>query len=170
MLKYLTPNAYYENLAIIDPAQLVTLGIEGLIFDLDNTITTWNNLEVEKDTLEWFTRLHQAGIKACILSNNSMPRIKPVADMLGIDFVEKAKKPFLSGYKRALAVMGTNTQNTIMIGDQLFTDIWGAKRLGMKGILVKPISLEREFMGTRFNRFWERRIMKAIHKRIPKEL
>ena len=165
MLKYLTPNAYYENLAII-----VTLGIEGLIFDLDNTITTWNNLEVEKDTLEWFTRLHQAGIKACILSNNSMPRIKPVADMLGIYFVEKAKKPFLSGYKRALAVMGTNTQNTIMIGDQLFTDIWGAKRLGMKGILVKPISLEREFMGTRFNRFWERRIMKAVHKRIPKEL
>mgnify|MGYP000902491075 CR=1 FL=1 len=170
MLKYLTPNAYYESLAAIKPEKLVQSGIKGVIFDLDNTITTWNNIEVEKATIDWFVALHNAGIKACILSNNSMPRIKPVAGLLGIYCVEKAKKPLLTGYRRAMQTMGTNTQNTLMVGDQLFTDIWGAKRLGLKGILVKPISLEHEFMGTRFNRFWERRIMKAVQKRIPKEL
>ena len=40
--------------------------------------------------------------------------------------------------------MGTNKKNTIFIGDQLFTDIYGAKRTGIANILVSPIHPKEE--------------------------
>ena len=40
--------------------------------------------------------------------------------------------------------IGTNKDNTIFVGDQLFTDIYGANRTGIRSILVKPIHPKEE--------------------------
>ena len=41
--------------------------------------------------------------------------------------------------------MDTRPENTVFVGDQLFTDIFGAKRIGLKNFLVKPINEKEEF-------------------------
>jgi shikimate kinase len=43
-----------------------------------------------------------------------------------------------------MRLMGTTSDNTLFIGDQLFTDVWGAKRLGIYCILSKPINPKEE--------------------------
>ncbi len=124
-LRLFTPEGYYKKLSAIPVDQLVAQGIRGVILDLDNTINTWNSLKIEPEVLAWFDKLHAAGIKSCILSNNHAPRIAPVAEAVGSLFVGEAKKPMKSGYRRGMKVLGTGIGNTIMVGDQLLTDIFG---------------------------------------------
>ena len=40
--------------------------------------------------------------------------------------------------------MGTNEKNTLFVGDQIFTDVWGANKAGIYSILVKPIHPKEE--------------------------
>jgi len=162
-LRLFTPEGYYKKLSAIPIDQLVAQGIKGMILDLDNTITTWNNLEFDPEVLTWFEQLHAAGIKSCILSNNYAPRIEPIAKAVGSLYVGQAKKPLKSGYRRGMKVLGTGIENTIMVGDQLLTDIFGGKRTGLRCILVEPISTEKEYWFTTYvNRKIEKRILKKL--------
>ena len=44
-----------------------------------------------------------------------------------------------------MEIMGTDKENTLFVGDQLFTDVWGAKREpGFIIFLVKPIHPKEE--------------------------
>lgn len=159
MFELLCPDDQASSLDRIQVDHLVQRGIRGLMIDLDNTMTPWNDLEVGPKVTRWFKDVEKAGIRTCILSNNrSKQRVAAVADQLGIPFVYRASKPRERAYQAGMAVLKTDKRETAVIGDQLFTDVLGGKRAGYYTILVLPIS-KREFIGTRLIRRIERVIL-----------
>lgn len=88
-------------------------------------------------------KLRALGFRYCFVSNNQKPRVEPFAKAVE-DFIENAHKPAVKNYKKACQVIGIDLDRTIFIGDQLFTDIYGAKRAGIRTILVKPIHPKEE--------------------------
>ena len=127
----------------IDLEQLKKDGKAGVIFDIDNTLVRHGEPADER-ALELFDRLKKIGIDTCLLSNNKRPRVESFANQVGSKFIFKANKPSVAGYKKAMELMNTSTENTIFVGDQLFTDVYGANRTGMFSILVKPIHPKEE--------------------------
>ena len=132
------PERVAKNAFAIPYEQLYEEGIRGIVFDIDNTLTL-PDAPADEACRELFRRLGDIGLKACIVSNNRGPRVKSFAADVGADFVPKALKPRRYGYRRAMELMGTVPENTVSVGDQLFTDIWGANRIGMHSILTKPL-------------------------------
>lgn len=152
MFEYFRPTLQANSLDLISVEQLAQDGIRGLIIDLDNTMTPWNDVEVGPKVEAWFIKVKQAGIRACVVSNNSKrQRVAVVADQLDIPFVFGATKPRRRAFRAGMALIKTGQKDTAVIGDQLFTDILGGNRLGLYTILVTPIN-DREFIGTRFMR------------------
>ncbi len=167
MFGLLRPRAYFDALPAIAPAELAQRGYRALLFDVDNTITTWNSPDIAEDVLGWFGELPQYGLAGCIISNNSAARLQPLAARLGIEFLPKARKPLPFGYTRAAAMLGAAKSETLMIGDQLLTDILGANLAGIDAVLLKPISLAREFKWTYVNRRIEKLIWRPVMKGVP---
>ena len=91
-----------------------------------------------------FERLKRIGYRCCLISNNQEPRVKMFNEKIQVDYVYNAHKPSTKNYIRAMEIMGTDRSNTLFIGDQLFTDVWGAKRAGIPNILVKPLHPKEE--------------------------
>ena len=156
MFDYFRPTVQAPSLDLISVDQLVQDGIKGLIIDLDNTMTPWNDVKVGPKVAEWFVKVKAAGIKACVVSNNKKrKRVAVVAERIGIPFVFRAAKPRERAFRAGMKILGTGSGDTAVIGDQLFTDIFGGNRLGLFTILVTPIN-DREFIGTRFLRQLEK--------------
>lgn len=162
MLKLFRPIAYFEGLALIKPADLQALGYRLLLLDVDNTITTWNNQQLAPEVEQWFTQLSRYDLQACLLSNNSAERLQGLANHLGVAFYAKARKPLPAGYRRALQQMGGQSAHTLMLGDQLLTDILGASLAGLDSVLLRPISLAQEFRWTYVNRRIEKLFIKKV--------
>jgi len=141
---------------------LVKLKIKGLIIDVDNTITEWNSPELKQEVYDWFSQLKARNIRACIASNNSQARVIGIAKSLGIPAISKAGKPRRRSFLQAMQAINTLPEATAVIGDQLFTDILGGKRLGLYTILVKPIN-SKEFVGTRLMRQLEKIVLKKCN-------
>ena len=119
-------------------------GIRGIIFDIDNTLVP-HGAPADNRANKMFSRLHELGMETCLLSNNKEPRVSAFAKDAGIlNFIFKGRKPGVEGYQRAMKLMGTNSSNTIFVGDQLFTDVFGAKRAGIYSILVSRIHPKEE--------------------------
>lgn len=127
----------------ITPEFLIKNNIRGLLLDLDNTLTTHDNPVPGDGVTEWLDSMRSAGIKMVIVSNNHPPRVKPFADMLGLDFVCEGKKPFSSGFNRAQKRMGIPFSQLAVVGDQIFTDMLGANLKRVRGIFVYPIEHEK---------------------------
>ncbi|MCI7803604.1 MAG: YqeG family HAD IIIA-type phosphatase [Oscillospiraceae bacterium] len=127
----------------ITPEFLIKNNIRGLLLDLDNTLTTHDNPVPGEGVTEWLDSMRSAGIKMVIVSNNHPPRVKPFADMLGLDFVCEGKKPLASGFNRAQKRMGIPFSQLAVVGDQIFTDMLGANLKRVRGIFVYPIEHEK---------------------------
>lgn len=158
VLSLLRPRLIYNSIFDIPLAELHQTGIRGLIFDLDNTLTEWDNPELSEETVEWLKEAKDVGHRMCFVSNNSDHRVREVADLVQVPFVARAGKPRRRSFRRALEIMRTSREETAVIGDQLFTDMLGGNRLGLLTILVTPIS-KHEFIGTRFVRLIEKIIL-----------
>lgn len=143
MFKMFFPDEWYESSWGIDYESLYQEGYRGVIFDIDNTLALHGEPPLP-ETYALFERLNQLGYKTCLLSNNREPRVKSFAELVNSPYIFKADKPSVTGYKRAMIQMGTHRGNTVFVGDQLFTDVWGAKRTGIKSILVQPIAPREE--------------------------
>ena len=161
------PVAYFDKLELLEPEVLLVKGYRWLLLDVDNTITTWNNRHLTPTVKQWFEAVSAAGLHACLLSNNSAERLQGLAASLGIDFCAKARKPLPHGYWRAVKQMGAKPSATLMIGDQLLTDIMGAGLAGLDSVLLKPISLAQEFRWTYVNRRIEKLFIKGVLARTP---
>ncbi|MHB8124029.1 MAG: YqeG family HAD IIIA-type phosphatase [Desulfitobacteriaceae bacterium] len=156
MFELFRPTLQAKSLDGISIERLVSEGIRGLIIDLDNTMTPWNDLEVGPRVSRWFSELQAAGIQSCVVSNNKhRRRVAVVAEKLGIPFVFRATKPRGKAFRAGMKILKTGPKDTAVIGDQIFTDILGGNRLGLYTILVLPIS-DHEFVGTRFLRQMEK--------------
>lgn len=137
------PDEYVASTYVIDFEKWYEGGVRGLIFDIDNTLVP-HGAPADHRAVKLFERLKRIGFDTCLISNNQEPRVKPFADLVGSKYVYDAHKPSTKNYKKAMELMGTNVDTTIFIGDQLFTDVWGAKRTGIRSILVKPIHPKEE--------------------------
>ncbi len=135
----------------ITPKFLKKHGIKGLILDVDNTLTTHDNPVPAEGIVKWLENMKKNGIKLIIVSNNHAERVKPFADPLGLDFVSDSGKPLKKGYTAAMKKMGLSRHETAAVGDQLFTDVWGANFAGVKMLYVDPMELEPK--SKRFIRF-----------------
>lgn len=143
MFKKLYPTKYLDSPYSIDYEQLYRSGIRGLIYDIDNTLVE-HGMPATERAIKLFEQLRSIGFDTCLISNNKEPRVKPFADAVGSKYVYDAHKPSRKNYIRAMELMGTDTGNTYFIGDQIFTDVYGANRAGIPSILVKPIHPKEE--------------------------
>lgn len=142
---YFYPDAYLDSAYMIDYRKLYSEGIRGIIFDIDNTLVM-HGYPPDDRAVDLLRRLDEMGFAILFLSNNKEERVRTFRDgsVPSAFYIYKASKPASAGYKNAMKIMGTNRESTILIGDQLFTDIWGAKRCRIRNILVKPIHKKEE--------------------------
>lgn len=161
MYRLLTPHLAVESLFEIDFDALAADGVRGVIFDLDNTIIPWDSCEMCPTIEEWLRGVLDRGLKVAIVSNNWHSRVREIADRFGLPFVSRAYKPAKSGFRRALASLGLEPHETVVVGDQLFTDVLGGNRLGLRTVWVKPLTAH-EFIGTRIHRYFERVAVKRL--------
>lgn len=137
------PDEIQESSYDIDYKKLYDEGVRGLIYDIDNTLVMHGAPANEK-AIKLFENLKEIGFDIVLLSNNKEERVKNFNKDVNVHYFYKAGKPKKSGYLAAMKVMGTDINSTVFIGDQLFTDVWGAKRCGIRNILVKPIDPHEE--------------------------
>ena len=128
-----------------------------MILDIDNTLVK-HGAPPNPEAIAFFEELRQIGFATCIISNNHEPRVKSFADEVKSSYLYDAGKPSRKPYLEAMRLCGSDKDNTLFLGDQLFTDIYGANRTGIKSILVKPIHQDPEFQ-IRLKRFGERIVM-----------
>lgn len=127
----------------IDFEKLYEQGYRGVIFDIDNTLVE-HGKDANEQALRLFRELKRLGMESCLLSNNKKERVLRFNREIQTHAIYKAAKPAAKNYRQAMALMGTTEENTVFVGDQLFTDVWGAKRLGIYNILVAPINKKEE--------------------------
>lgn len=143
MLKKFYPGEYVDSTYSIDFDRLYKEGYRGIIFDIDNTLVP-HGAPADDKACAFFAHLKELGFSCMLLSNNKEPRVKMFHDAVGVPYIYKAGKPKPAGYRRAMEEMGTDLGNTIFVGDQIFTDIYGANLAGIRTILVKPIHPKEE--------------------------
>lgn len=143
MFKKFYPGEYLESAYGIDFEKLYQEGYRGIIFDIDNTLVP-HGAPADDRAKKLFAALKKLGYRCCLLSNNKEPRVKMFNDEVQVDYIFKAGKPKISGYERAMELMGTDKENTLFVGDQIFTDVYGANRAGIRTILTKPIHPKEE--------------------------
>lgn len=143
MFETFFPDEYVASTYIIPFEKFYEKGYRGLIFDIDNTLVM-HGAPADERAKNLFVRLKMIGFDCCLLSNNQEPRVKMFNEDVHVHYICDAHKPSTKNYEKAMELMGTDKTNTIFIGDQLFTDVWGAKRTGIRNILVKPIHPKEE--------------------------
>ncbi|KXG43145.1 YqeG family HAD IIIA-type phosphatase [Tepidibacillus decaturensis] len=158
------PNLHVKSIYDIDLQALKKAGITSIITDLDNTLVEADSPEYTPKLVKWLDDLQEMGFKVMIVSNNNKTRVSEFADPLTVPYIYKARKPFKNAFHKALELLGSTVNETVVIGDQLLTDVLGGNRIGLYTILVVPIS-KKEGLGTKINRFFERRILTWMKKR-----
>ncbi len=138
MFQKFYPDIYVDSAYEIDYEGLYADGYRGLIFDIDNTLVT-HGAPADRRSVALFSRLKGIGFACCLISNNQADRVKMFNDSVDVKYVYDAHKPSAEGFEQAMERMGTDKSGTVLIGDQLFTDIFGANRAGIPSILVKHI-------------------------------
>lgn len=157
MKHYWYPSDDISSTYEIDFETLAKIGYQGVIFDVDNTLVP-HGAPADARAKELFAWLNDLGFQSILLSNNKEPRVKSFCqDVNATGYLFKAGKPNPQNYIKAMEQMGTNRETTLFVGDQIFTDIWGANLAGMTNVLVKPILP------------WKEEIQ-IILKRIPEKL
>ena len=144
MAGFLFPTEYYESTYSIDFKRYYDLGYRGIIFDIDNTLVPHDAMHDERSR-KLFKELSDIGFKICFVSNNDEPRVKKFNEEVNAFYVFKAGKPKRTGFLKAIYKMGTRRGNTLFVGDQLFTDIWGANNAKVHSILVNPVAAETKY-------------------------
>ena len=137
------PDEYMASTYVISFEKLFEEGYRGVIFDVDNTLVP-HGAPADERAKKLFARLEKIGFQSCLLSNNQEPRVKMFNQDIQTNYIYNAHKPSTKNYVKAMEKMGTDKENTLFVGDQLFTDVWGAKRAGIRNILVKPIHPKEE--------------------------
>ena len=143
MLRTFYPKEYVDSTYLIDFESFAKKGYKGVIFDIDNTLVQ-HDAPADERAKKLFARLKELGMDACLLSNNKEPRVAMFNKDVQVNAIHKGGKPIPKGYRKAMELMGTDESNTLFVGDQLFTDVWGANLTGIYSILVKPIHPKEE--------------------------
>ncbi|QNB45503.1 YqeG family HAD IIIA-type phosphatase [Thermanaerosceptrum fracticalcis] len=158
-MRYFQPAEISGCLASINLKKLWDMGKRGIILDLDNTITPWRTEEITAEADTFIRSALNLGFSLCLLSNATRSRAKKIADFYQLPFLAPALKPCPLSFKIALKILQLPSAQVVVVGDQIFTDILGGNLVKCYTILVPPL-LNKEFIGTRFMRFLERKVMR----------
>lgn len=142
---------------------LLSIGIKGIILDIDNTLEPYEHANPGDNVFHWLELLSDAGIKTAIVSNNNRRRVTLFNKDIGMPAYANAAKPFKRNIVKAMRDMGTDTTNTIMMGDQIYTDVWGAHNAGIPAILVAPIN-DKNNLFTKIKRFLEKPVLERYER------
>jgi HAD superfamily phosphatase (TIGR01668 family) len=154
-LRAFCPDETVESVTDITPEYLQSHGIRAILLDLDNTITPWKSYEVSESIRSWLVQLKAAGIGLCFVSNTRrLRRLRHLSEELQVPYVLGPMKPRRTILKKALELLGVPRSEAAIVGDQMFTDIWGGNRLGIYTIWVRPLH-PHEFIGTKVSRLAE---------------
>lgn len=163
MFQRFYPDEIKKSAYEIDYESLYKEGYRGLLFDIDNTLVE-HGKDATKEAIELFDRLKKIGYEICLISNNKVERVERFNREIQVKYIFDAHKPSRKNYLKAVELMGTNLKNTIFIGDQLFTDVYGAKRTGLRNILVEPID-KREEIQIVLKRYLEKIVLHFYRRR-----
>jgi HAD superfamily phosphatase (TIGR01668 family) len=133
------PDIMFENALDIEPGFLIEKGIRAVVLDIDNTLVTYGVAEPTEEVIAWIDSLKAAGLGVAIASNNHAPRVELFNQKIGVFATCESKKPSAKAVKAACEHFGLKPEETAVIGDQIFTDVWCARNAGSLAILVKPI-------------------------------
>jgi HAD superfamily phosphatase (TIGR01668 family) len=165
LFKMLLPKLRVKTVFDINLEDLYATGYRGIITDLDNTLVGAKAPLAHPELITWFKLVKKMGFELIIVSNNHLERVSAFATPLDIQFVHDARKPSLKPFQKAVNMMGLSNTETIMVGDQMLTDVFGGNRLGLFTVLVQPISVQDEGWTTRINRRVERFALKRLRKK-----
>ena len=167
MLQRFYPNEYLDSTYVIDFDKLYEKGYRGIIFDIDNTLVP-HGAPADERAKKLFAHLKELGYHCMLLSNNKEPRVKMFNDAVNVSYIYKAGKPATKNYLKAMEELGTTTENTLFVGDQIFTDVYGANRAGIRTILVKPIHPKEEIQIV-LKRYLEKIVLHFYKRKRKKE-
>lgn len=142
-MKNFYPDCYFDKKEDIPVSYFYEQGYRGILFDIDNTLVPHDE-PVDEAARVFIQKLKELGFSICLISNNDEERVRTFADPLEVNYVYKAWKPGKEGYRKGMEILGTDCSNTLFVGDQIFTDIWGARRTGIYSILLDPINPKEE--------------------------
>lgn len=158
-MSFLQPDRYFSRITKIDiEKDLVGLGFDHTLMDVDNTILTRDTHEVPRDVGMWLGRAREAGIRFCLLSNNWHHGVYDLAVRYELPIVAKAVKPLPHGFLMAMRKIDGARDNTVVIGDQLMTDVLGAHLVGLTAYMLQPL-VEQDLPHTLLLRNVERAVM-----------
>ncbi len=160
MFECFFPDEHVKSTYDIDYKALYQEGYRGILFDIDNTLVKHGG-DADRRVKALFELLQKMGFECCLISNNKKKRVSRFNERIGVHTVFNAHKPAKKNYYYAMELMGTKLETTVFIGDQIFTDVYGAKRIGMRNILVKPINKKEEVQIV-LKRLFERPILREF--------
>lgn len=161
MRKIFIPTYQIKTIYDLDPAKLKELGIEAVLSDLDNTLASYKCKDAEERTIALVNKLRDNGIAFYIASNNTSKRVQRFASTLGIKALSGLRKPFSSRLKKLLEKEGLDKDKTVLVGDQVMTDVIAGNGAGIRTILTEKLVPE-DPPWTRFNRLFEKGKRKVI--------
>jgi len=160
--KYLIPDYYFNDIYEITPDFLKSIGVSGLLCDIDNTLEPYEESVPTEKLLEWIGKLRKCGIQFAFISNNNSERVELFNADLGFFASAKSGKPFTKQLKKAIKHMDLSKESVAFLGDQVFTDVLAGKSLGLKTLLVKPIR-DKLTLFFRFKRCLEKPILRMYY-------
>ena len=158
------PEYYFEKFSEATPEFLLSIGVKGIVLDIDNTLEPYEHPRAGEHVVHWFDALAAAGMKAAIVSNNNEERVDTFNQDFGIPAYPRAGKPFKKNVLRAIEDMGIKREEAILMGDQVFTDVWAAHNAKIPAILVPPIN-DRKDLLTKFKRLLEKPVLSIYKKK-----
>lgn len=155
MKDYLTPDYMFGHYYEITPAFLQSIGVRALLIDIDNTLAPYEQPDPDERIRAWFAGLAEAGISVALVSNNHAPRVERFNKDLGLLAFPDSKKPCRKTLELAMKTLGVTHAETAMLGDQLLTDAYAGKHIGLRALIVPPIH-DKTNLFFRFKRLCER--------------
>lgn len=160
------PTYYFDETTAISPEFLKNTGAKVILIDIDNTLVTYGEAVPNEKVIKWLDALKNADLKVCLISNNTTKRVSTFAENLDIFYIANASKPFSGCVKKAMKKFSVESEDLILIGDQIYTDILCACFTKIKSILVKPLPY-KENLFFKIKRGNEKPIIKKFMENHP---
>lgn len=162
------PNQRYPSVFDIPFEQLSKMRKRAIIFDIDNTLLLRNQDELSPMMRELIEEL-KSRFRICFLSNviieSKAKRARNIGASVNVPVIccrFSDRKPKKEAYEKALKELKARPDEAVMIGDQLFTDIVGANRLGIYTTYVRPMGPDIWISYLIFRRWREKRILRSL--------
>ncbi len=167
MKDFFTPDYMFATFDEVTPAFLRSIGVRALLIDIDNTLAPYEEPDPNERVLAWFAELEKNGIQTTLISNNNEARVerfsKPLLERFGVVAYPNSRKPFAGTLECAMEGMGVTPAETAMLGDQILTDCFAGKHIGLRAIIVPPIK-DKTNLFFRFKRLLERPAIRKYAK------